>query len=283
MPAFFYLRYRINRYSMSLDHQNSDKKQKTIQQLDELLNTIQEMKTEAEKQKEKLNAVIDELESFSYSVSHDLRAPLRAITGFSGLLKNEYQDKLDDEGKRYIDIIQKGTQQMSNLIDELLNFSRVGRLELRLLVFDPTAIIMDVIKATALEYEKSFEVLVNHLDPIYGDAGTVKQIFSNLIRNAFKFSSKEDQPLIKIGSRNINNGVEFYVTDNGVGFDTRYSDKLFKVFQRLHTTNEFEGSGVGLAIVDRIVKKHEGKVWGDSFSEGGAGFYFWLPNKNNRP
>jgi light-regulated signal transduction histidine kinase (bacteriophytochrome) len=262
---------------MSLDQQNSDKLEKM--RIDELLDTIHVMKIEADKQKEKLNAVIDELESFSYSVSHDLRAPLRAITGFSGLLKDDYQEKLDDEGKRYIDIIQKGTQQMSNLIDELLNFSRVGRLELRSLLFDPTTIVMDVVKSTSMEYEKSFEVIVEQIDPIYGDAGTVKQIFSNLIRNAFKFSSKEDYPLIKIGSGKIKNGVEFYVIDNGVGFDTRYADKLFKVFQRLHTASDFEGSGVGLAIVERIVKKHKGKVWGDSFSEGGAGFYFWLPYK----
>jgi len=248
----------------------------------ELEKAFRTLKLKADQQKVELNVVIDELESFSYSVSHDLRAPLRAITGFSGLLVDEYQDKLDDEGNRYIDIIQKGTQQMSNLIDELLNFSRVGRLELRILLFDPTAIVLDIINSTKLEFERTFDVDVGHLEFIHGDAGTVRQIFSNLIRNAFKFSAKVEQPIIKIGSKKTDNGVEFFVIDNGVGFDMRYADKLFKVFQRLHTTNEFEGSGVGLAIVDRIIKKHGGKVWAESWAEGGAGFYFWLPNKNDR-
>ena len=248
----------------------------------ELEMAFRTLKLKADQQNVELNAVIDELESFSYSVSHDLRAPLRAITGFSGLLVDEYQDKLDEEGKRYIDIIQKGTLQMSNLINELLNFSRVGRLELRILLFDPTTIVTDIIESTKLEFNKTYNVVVGQMEAIYGDAVTVKQIFSNLIRNAFKFSSKVEQPTIKIGSKKADNGVEFYVVDNGVGFDMRYADKLFKVFQRLHTANEFEGSGVGLAIVDRIVKKHGGKVWAESWSEGGAGFYFWIPNKNDR-
>jgi light-regulated signal transduction histidine kinase (bacteriophytochrome) len=163
-----------------------------------------------------------------------------------------------------------------------LSFSRVGRLEFIFLSFDPSSIVKDVVEETKLEYKKMFNVIVDHLAPIYGDANSIKQIFTNLIRNAFKFSSNEEHPTIKIGSKKINNGVEFYVIDNGTGFDTRYADKLFKVFQRLHTTSEFEGSGVGLAIVDRIVKKHGGKVWGDSWAEGGAGFYFWIPNKKSQ-
>lgn len=243
---------------------------------------IRELKIKSEQQKKELNDVIDELESFSYSVSHDLRAPLRAITGFSGLLKDEYWDKLDDEGKRYITIIQKGTQQMSCLIDELLNFSRVGRLELRNMIFEPQAMVEKIVKETQMEFTKEFDVKIEPLLPIYGDAGSVKQVFSNLIRNAFKFSEKVEKPEITISSIKVNGGTGFQVIDNGVGFDTRYADKLFKVFQRLHAASEFEGSGVGLAIVDRIIKKHGGIVKAKSWASGGAEFYFWLPDKKSQ-
>ena len=240
---------------------------------------FQELEAKTKQSKKELNEAIDELESFSYSVSHDLRAPLRAITGFSGILSDEYQDKLNDEGKRYLDIIQKGTHQMSNLIDELLSFSRVGRLELRKTLFDPTGMVKDIVVDVKKEYEKEFKVTVAPLEPIFGDAITIKQVFSNLIRNAFKFSEKVDRPTIKIGSELVDNGCQYYVIDNGIGFDMRYADKLFKVFQRLHSNTHFEGTGVGLAIVDRILKKHGGRIIGESPEEGGAEFYFWLPCK----
>ena len=240
-----------------------------------------EIKAKTQQSKKELNEAIDELESFSYSVSHDLRAPLRAITGFSGILKEEYIHKLDDEGRRYIDIIQKGTHQMSNLIDELLSFSRVSRLELRKTLFDPTDMVKDIVANVREEYTKEFKVSIGYLEPIFGDAITIKQVFSNLIRNAFKFSVKVDQPTIKIGSELVNNGCQYYVIDNGIGFDMRYVDKLFKVFQRLHSNTQFEGTGVGLAIVDRILKKHGGRIRGESPEEGGAGFYFWLPCKRS--
>lgn len=240
-----------------------------------------EIKAKTQQSKKELNEAIDELESFSYSVSHDLRAPLRAITGFSGILKEEYIHKLDDEGRRYIDIIQKGTHQMSNLIDELLSFSRVSRLELRKTLFDPTDMVKDIVANVREEYTKEFKVSIGYLEPIFGDAITIKQVFSNLIRNAFKFSVKVDQPTIKIGSELVDNGCQYYVIDNGIGFDMRYVDKLFKVFQRLHSNTQFEGTGVGLAIVDRILKKHGGRIRGESPEEGGAGFYFWLPCKRS--
>jgi len=241
-----------------------------------------ELEEKTKQSKKELNEAIDELESFSYSVSHDLRAPLRAITGFSGILRDEYMDKLNDEGKRYIEIIEKGTHQMSNLIDELLNFSRVGRLELRKTLFDPTTLVYDIVANVKSEYEKEFKVIVGPLKPLYGDASTLKQAFSNLIRNAFKFSEKVDQPTIEIGSEFLNNGCQYYIVDNGIGFDMRYADKLFKVFQRLHSNTQFEGSGVGLAIVDRILKKHGGTIVGESPVEGGARFCFWLPAKGSK-
>lgn len=248
---------------------------------DEIKIQFDELKEKTKQSKKELNEAIDELESFSYSVSHDLRAPLRAITGFSGILKEEYENKLNDEGKRYIDIIQKGTHQMSDLIDELLSFSRVGRLELRKTLFDPTDMVKDIVTNVKQVYKKEFEVSVDSLEPIYGDANTIKQVFSNLVRNAFKFSVKVDRPIIRIGSELVDNGCQYYVIDNGIGFDMRYADKLFKVFQRLHSNSQFEGTGVGLAIVDRILKKHDGRIRGESPDENGAGFYFWLPCKRS--
>ena len=274
------LNFQIRKWETSIKIRNR-KLNKILEKDKELKNLFNDLELKTKQSKKELNEAIDELESFSYSVSHDLRAPLRAITGFSGILNDEYHDKLDDEGKRYLDIIQKGTHQMSNLIDELLNFSRVGRLELRKTLFDPTDIVKGILANVQSEYEKEFKVTIDSLEPIYGDASTIKQVFSNLIRNAFKFSVKVDQPTIKIGSEMVDNGCQYYVIDNGIGFDMRYVDKLFKVFQRLHSNTQFEGTGVGLAIVDRILKKHGGKIRGESPEVGGAGFYFWLPCKRS--
>ena len=272
------LNFQIRKWETSIKIR--DRKLNKILKNDKEINIqFQELEAKTKQSKKELNEAIDELESFSYSVSHDLRAPLRAITGFSGILSDEYQDKLNDEGKRYLDIIQKGTHQMSNLIDELLSFSRVGRLELRKTLFDPTGMVKDIVVDVKKEYEKEFKVTVAPLEPIFGDAITIKQVFSNLIRNAFKFSEKVDRPTIKIGSELVDNGCQYYVIDNGIGFDMRYADKLFKVFQRLHSNTHFEGTGVGLAIVDRILKKHGGRIIGESPEEGGAEFYFWLPCK----
>lgn len=272
------LNFQIRKWETSIKIR--DRKLNKILKNDKEINIqFQELEAKTKQSKKELNEAIDELESFSYSVSHDLRAPLRAITGFSGILSDEYQDKLNDEGKRYLDIIQKGTHQMSNLIDELLSFSRVGRLELRKTLFDPTGMVKDIVVDVKKEYEKEFKVTVAQLEPIFGDAITIKQVFLNLIRNAFKFSEKVDRPTIKIGSELVDNGCQYYVIDNGIGFDMRYVDKLFKVFQRLHSNTQFEGTGVGLAIVDRILKKHGGRIIGESPEEGGAEFYFWLPCK----
>ena len=272
------LNFQIRKWEASIIIRDR-KLNKIIEKNKEFKILFNDLESKTRQSKKELNEAIDELESFSYSVSHDLRAPLRAITGFSGMLKEEYANKLNDEGRRYLGIIQKGTHQMSDLIDELLSFSRVGRLELSKTQFDPTEIVKEIVANVQSEYEKEFKVSVNSLEPIYGDASTIKQVFSNLIRNAFKFSVKVDRPTITIGSELVDNGCQYYVIDNGIGFDMRYADKLFKVFQRLHSNSQFEGTGVGLAIVDRILKKHGGRIRGESPEEGGAGFYFWLPCK----
>lgn len=228
--------------------------------------------------KANLNEVIDELESFSYSVSHDLRAPLRAIAGFTDIIKEEYDSQIDEQGKKYLGYIQQGTQKMSHLIDELLNFSRISRVELRKLVFDPQSMISDIVAESKMEFRSDTEVIFGEIRPLYGDAGTIKQVFTNLIRNAFKFSQGAEKPVIKIKSFVKDNCTHFNFYDNGVGFDMRYADKLFKVFQRLHTEEEFDGAGVGLAIVYRIIRKHGGKVTGESH-DGQTKFCFSLPLK----
>jgi PAS domain S-box-containing protein len=239
----------------------------------------EKLEKEVVKRTEDINRAIAELEAFSYSVSHDLRAPLRAITGFAGLLNEEYSAVLNHEAKRYLSIIQNGTKQMSQLIDDLLQFSRVGRAELQKNIFDPSQFINELIKKERGNCTKETVFTIGDLPPIYGDSNMLNLVFSNLILNAIKFSKEAANPRISIGFLVLNGVDTYFVKDNGVGFDMRYSDKLFKVFQRLHSTQEFEGTGVGLAIVARIVQKHGGKVWGESHPGTETAFYFNLPNK----
>lgn len=237
------------------------------------------LEKEVLKRTEDIKAAVSELEAFTYSVSHDLRAPLRAITGFADLLNEEFGGDLDQEAKRYLGIIKNGTKQMAQLIDDLLQFSKVGRIELKKKVFDPMPIVMEIIKKEK-EADLNSSFIFNDLAPIYGDPNTIALVFSNLILNAVKFSREVDRPMIHISSKEGNGEMIYYVKDNGVGFDPRYSDKLFKVFQRLHSTQQFEGTGVGLAIVSRIINKHGGRVWAESLPGYETCFYFTLPQNN---
>jgi PAS domain S-box-containing protein len=218
-----------------------------------------------------------ELEAFSYSVSHDLRAPLRAINGFASALMEDYADKLDTQGKNYLDIIKLNTRAMSQLIDDLLAFSRLGRKELSTHPIDMNelvnAVVADVRK---MEPDHAPSVTIQDLPPAVGDGAMVKQVLHNLIANAFKFTRFQLHPEITIGSRSLDGRVEYFVSDNGVGFDPAYTHKLFGVFQRLHTPEEFEGTGVGLAIVKRIVQRHGGKIWAVGEIDTGATFTFTL-------
>ena len=237
------------------------------------------LEKEVLKRTEDIKTAVSELEAFTYSVSHDLRAPLRAITGFADLLNEEFGTDLDQEAKRYLGIIKRGTKQMAHLIDDLLQFSKVGRIELKKKIFDPMPIILEIIKKEkTIDQDSNF--IVNELPPMYGDPNTIALVFSNLILNAVKFSREVNKPVINIGAKGTNGEVIYYVKDNGVGFDMRYSEKLFKVFQRLHSTQQFEGTGVGLAIVSRIINKHGGSVWGESSPGLETSFYFTIPQNN---
>ncbi len=225
-----------------------------------------------------LNSTIKELEAFSYSVSHDLRAPLRAIDGFSKLLSEDYYSQLDSEGKRLIDVIRNSTVKMGYLIDGLLAFSRLGRQPLASAEVDMTELAHDALLETeAAEPGRNLEVRIGQLPPALGDRLLFRQVFINLLSNAMKFTRGKNPAVIEVDSTASGDNNIFFVKDNGVGFDMRYVDKLFGVFQRLHAVNEFEGTGLGLAIVQRIVHRHGGRVWAEGALGQGATIFFSLP------
>ncbi len=216
-----------------------------------------------------------ELEAFSYSISHDLRAPLRAIAGFSRLLLDEYTPRFDAEGGRLMNIVRDSALRMGQLIDDLLAFSRVGRRQLNRSKIDMTQLAASVYEEQRLtDPERNVQVSIHPLPPMRGDAPLIRQVFVNLISNALKFTDRGNHAVIEIGSKVETDETVYYVKDNGVGFDMHYQERLFGVFQRLHTAEEFEGTGVGLAIVKRIVTRHGGRVWAEAKPKEGATFYF---------
>jgi len=226
-----------------------------------------------------LKATNGELESFTYSVSHDLRAPLRSINGYAQILKEDYSQHLDENGQKTVQIIIKNTKKMGLLIDDLLAFSRMGRQELRKAKVD----MPDLVQSIVSDLPKHVaEIRVNELPIIKGDQNLLRQVWQNLLSNALKYSEPKSYPVIEIGYRHESTEDVFYVKDNGVGFDMQYAHKLFGVFQRLHRNDEFEGTGVGLAFVQRIVAKHGGKVWAESVLNEGAAFYFSLPRLEHK-
>lgn len=226
-----------------------------------------------------------ELEAFSYSVSHDLRAPLRAIDGFSRILADEIGSGASPEMERYINIIRENAQQMGRLIDDLLSFSRLSRQPLRKMTFSPLELIKQVQNTLAAEAEgRSLDLVIPADLPLCdGDPALLKQVWMNLLSNAFKFTRKRDHARIEVGAFQKPGEVVYFVKDNGTGFDMRYADKLFGVFQRLHYSEEYEGTGVGLAIVQRIIRRHGGHAWAESELDHGATFFFSLPTEDEAP
>ncbi len=226
-----------------------------------------------------LEAANKELESFSYSVSHDLRAPLRAVDGYAQMLEEDCADRLDSEGRRLLGVVRGEAKRMGQLIDDLLAFSRLGRKVVTSAGIDMKRLVEEVIKEVQVAAERPAQMVLGALPPAHGDTALVKQVWLNLLSNAIKFSSSGEQPVVEISGRRDGAYNVYCVKDNGAGFDMQYYDKLFGVFQRLHGNDEFPGTGVGLAIVERVVTRHGGRVWAEGKVDDGAAFYFSLPKE----
>ncbi len=217
----------------------------------------------------------EELRSFAYSISHDLRAPLRAIDGFSKILVEEYSSQINQEAKRYLSLVQQNAVMMGKLIEGLLEFSRKGRQEMHLQTIETGKLVSAVLEDIRYDHpDHKAQVHIAPLPSITGDPLLIKQVYQNLLHNAFKFTSKTENPQIEVGCDMMEGQQIYYVKDNGTGFDMKYVDRLFGVFQRLHRTDEFEGTGVGLAITKRIIMRHGGTIWAEAEVGKGAGFYF---------
>jgi two-component system sensor histidine kinase/response regulator len=237
-----------------------------------------ELRELEQRRSEELAAAYRDLESFSYSISHDLRAPLRHIDGFSQILEKKYSQVLGEDGLRILRIIRSGSQMMDELIVSLLEFSRVGRTALARELIDMTVLARAVTaEARSLYTGPEPLIEINELPDVEGDSTVMRQVWANLIGNALKYSAKRPHPHISINGRIENREAIYQVEDNGAGFDMQYADKLFGVFQRLHSAEDFPGTGVGLALVHRIIRRHGGRIWAQSAPDQGARFVFALP------
>ena len=245
-------------------------------------NHFEELVIKRTKELEELNK---ELESFSYSISHDLKAPLRSIKGFSKLLLDDYKDKSSGSNnkEKYLDIISKNVDKMDKLIQDLLEFSKAGRKDINKTLIDVKFLISEIYKELTANRDKkrNIDLIYKEIIDFKADKSMIKQVFINLLSNALKFTRNNKKSIIEIGASSNKNNIIYYIKDNGVGFNDKYIDKLFNVFQRLHSEEEFEGTGIGLALVNRIISKHKGKVWAESKLNKGATFYFSIPKDSS--
>jgi light-regulated signal transduction histidine kinase (bacteriophytochrome) len=226
---------------------------------------------------EKLESVNQELESFIYSVSHDLRAPLRHISGFADLMEKDIADKLDEKGKQHFSRIHEGIHKMSSLIDDLLKLSKISTQEIHRRELNLSEIVASIVAVLREAHPgRSIEIDIKEGLTSLADRGLIEIVFSNLLGNAWKFTAKTEKARIEFGTVEQDGEFIYYVRDNGAGFDQKYAGRMFWPFQRLHSNEEFEGSGVGLAIVDRIIRSHGGKVWAEGTLGKGATIYFSL-------
>jgi len=236
--------------------------------------------TERKRRDEEIRKLNQELEAFSYSVSHDLRAPLRAIDGYCRMLLEDHAKGLDGEGRRLLDVVVSSTRRMGQLIDDLLEFSRLGRTALRISRLDVSELVQEALRELAEDLAKRrIEMKVSSLPSAFGDRTLLKQVILNLLGNAIKYTRPRELATIEVGGASDETQNTYWVKDNGVGFEMQYAQQLFGVFQRLHSSEEFEGTGVGLALVQRIIHRHGGRLWAEGAVDRGATFYFTLPIK----
>jgi len=276
----------IQKATLNLLEDFNDERNKLDETQRALINMLEDIEVErakAEQSKVLLEAVNKELEAFSYSVSHDLQAPLRAISGFAQAVVEDYSPLLDDEGQRYLKLIRDNAHKMGQLINDLLTFSRIGRQQMVETEIDMEALAQEVFGELAAQTPgRKIELAIPFAPPAHGDKAMIRQVFVNLFANAIKFTRPREKALIEFGYLPDSGKGAYYVKDNGVGFDMQYASKLFGVFQRLHSVTEFEGTGVGLALIYRIVSRHGGRVWAEGKVDHGAMFYFTLPEGSTK-
>lgn len=261
---------------VSINITERKKNEDHIRNMNQVLESMVQTRTQA------LAQANEELQSFAYSISHDLRAPLRAVNGFSQILIEEFEESLNDKGLRYLNLVRENALLMGNLINGLLEFSRKGRQAINKRPVNPGELVEQVLMDMIHEYPKhKAKVVINELPECNADILLLRQVYQNLISNAYKFTSKTENPIIEIGSKINDNQIIYFVRDNGVGFDMKHADRLFGVFQRLHRTDEFVGTGVGLAIVQRIILRHGGTIWAESSLNEGATFFFTLSTNSD--
>ncbi|MDD2914014.1 MAG: ATP-binding protein [Gallionella sp.] len=247
----------------------------------EVLTLNAELEQRVAQRTAQLEANNKELEEFSYSMSHDMRTPLRALDGFSKILLEEHAAGLDDEGKRMLKVLRDNARRMGRLVDDILLFLSMGRRKIAYVAVDVAKLVPEIFaELQAVTPARRLRLVLGTLPPAWGDRDMIREVLQHLLSNAVKFSPNDGEVLIEVGCTNEEEGNCYYVKDRGVGFDMRYADKLFKVFERVHPTGQFEGSGIGLAIVKRIVTRHGGRVWAEGKVNGGATIYFALPAKD---
>ncbi|MBN2501306.1 MAG: PAS domain S-box protein [Anaerolineales bacterium] len=243
----------------------------------ELSDYTEQLETRVNERTNELQEANHELEAFTYTVSHDLRSPLRAINGFSRIILDDHKTQLDPEVIRYLDLVRSNAKQMGELIDDLLNFSRLARQTLSRRKVELEPLVTEVFEEMVFEFnDRDVEVITGELPDCYADSVLLKLVFQNLINNALKFTRQREKAVIEINCKVIEGENVYFIRDNGVGFDLKYANKLFGVFQRLHSSSEYEGTGVGLAIVHRIIKRHNGEIWVEAKEGEGATFFFTL-------
>ncbi|MEX2117423.1 MAG: ATP-binding protein [Bacteroidota bacterium] len=249
---------------------------------EEIRTLNEELEERVRRRTTQLERANKELEAFSYSVSHDLRAPLRHIDGFAQMLQKHNSASLDEKGLRFLETISDSAKRMGQLIDELLIFSRMGRADMRYCEVDMNGLVQEVLDELKTDLnDRRHTINSDHLPTVTGDSSMLRLVLTNLLSNAIKYTRKKEETVIHVGCKDEDERFVFFIRDNGAGFDMKYANKLFGVFQRLHRSADFDGTGIGLANVKRIVERHNGSVWGEGIVEQGAVFYFTLPKSGD--